>query len=302
MSGETTVEVDGRRLKLSNLDKVLYPAAGFGKRDVIEYYQQVAPVMLPHVRGRPATLVRFPDGVESKPFFEKDHGRHAPEWVRTATLVSGARGQGHATNHHAVFDDLPTLVWAANLAGLEIHVPQWTVQGADRRVLPDLLVLDLDPGPPATIVECARLAERLRTLLSDDGMRPFVKTSGSKGMQLYCAVRPERWESTSEYAKKLAGRLAAETPESATDKMTKSLRSGKVFVDWSQNNPAKTTIAAYSLRGREQPSVSTPVTWEELESCHEPDDLFFTARDVLERVSRSGDLFADLHRHAAPLP
>lgn len=301
MRGETTVQVDGRHLTLSNLDKQLYPAAGFSKRDVIDYYRRIAPVLLPHLRDRPATLVRWPDGVTAKPFFEKDVGRHAPDWVRTAELTTGARGRGHAVNEHAVFDDLPSLVWAANLAALEIHVPQWKVTDDDGRAKPDLLVLDLDPGDPATVVECARIAERLSELLTDDGLRPFPKTSGSKGLQLYCSVRPERFESTSDYARELAARLASETPELATDRMTRSLRGGKVFVDWSQNNPAKTTIAPYSLRGREHPSVSTPVSWAELTSCRAPRDLVFTADEVLDRVERDGDLLAELHTRPTAL-
>jgi bifunctional non-homologous end joining protein LigD len=296
------VEVDGRRLSLSNLDKVLYPQAEFTKRDVIDYYHRIAPLLLPRLADRPATFLRYPDGVDRQGFYEKDVSRHAPEWVRTARLETQSRGSGTEINHHPIIADLPTLVWAANLAALELHVPQWTVGPRGARRSPDLLVFDLDPGEPATVVECAEVAVLLRDALAEDGLTAYAKTSGSKGMQLYCAVRTRRPEATSEYAKALAERLTEQRPDLVVAKMVKALRPGKVFVDWSQNNPAKTTIAPYSLRGRDQPTVSTPVTWAEVGACASVADLTFTADDVLERVERDGDLLAELPEHASALP
>jgi bifunctional non-homologous end joining protein LigD len=282
-----TVQVDNRRLVLSNLDKELYPADGFTKGEVINYYSRICPVLLPHISGRPVTFVRFPDGVDGEPFFEKNVPRHAPDWVRTVRLPSsGSRGRGDHIDYVLV-EDLPTLVWAANLAALELHVPQWTVGG-----LPDRLVFDLDPGPGATVVECCRVAERLHDRLVADGLTPYAKTSGAKGMQLYAAIVVTDAGRPSAYAKALAGQLAAETPDLVVAKMAKNLRRGKVFIDWSQNNPAKTTIAPYSLRGRPRPTASTPVTWEEVRACRAPGELVFTAPDVLDRVERLGDLLA----------
>ena len=291
------VDVDGRRLSLSNLDKVLYPSVGFTKRDVLAYYSRIAPVMLPYLKDRATTFLRYPNGVESKQFYQKDVSQQAPSWVRTAALENtDSRGNtdGPGTNHHPVVADLPTLVWAANLAALELHVPQWTVGPRGARRPPDLLVFDLDPGEPANIADCCRVAERLREVLGEDGHTAYAKTSGSKGMQLYCAVRTRRPEKTSEYAKSLAERLAEEHPGEIVAKMAKALRPGKVLIDWSQNNPAKTTIAPYSLRGRALPTVSTPLRWEEVESCRKPAELVFTSDDVLDRVEEFGDLFADL--------
>jgi bifunctional non-homologous end joining protein LigD len=296
---KVTVQVGDRRLTLSNLDKVLYPADGFTKAAVISYYTRVAPVLLPHMRDRPVTFVRYPDGVGNGQFFEKDVSRHAPDWVRTVRLTgSGSRGRGEAVDY-PLLDDLPALVWAANLAALELHVPQWTAPGDETRQAPDRLVFDLDPGPPATIVECCRTAERLYDILVADGLMPVPKTSGSKGLQVYCGVRTRGPGPTSAYAKALAERLGTETPRLVVAKMTKALRTGKVFVDWSQNNPAKTTIAPYSLRGRAHPTVSTPVTWEEVRSCRRAEDLVFTATEVLDRVEEYGDLFSAVEKRSA---
>ncbi|MFR9729765.1 non-homologous end-joining DNA ligase [Saccharopolyspora sp. MS10] len=301
MSSRVTVRVEDRDLTLSNLDKVLYPAADFRKRDVIDYYRRIAPALLPHVRGRAATLIRFPDGVNGDSFYEKNVSRHAPGWVPTARLVSGADGTGRAVNHHVLIDSLPTLVWTANLAALELHVPQWTVGDGDRRNPPDLLVFDLDPGPPATVVDCCRAAELLHDRLRADGLRAYPKTSGAKGMQLYCPVTTTRGDQTSAYAKDLARSLAATHPGELLATMSRAERTGKVFLDWSQNNTAKTTIAPYSLRAREHPTASTPITWDEVRSCRDPAQLRFTASDVLARVERDGDLLADLHRDPHPL-
>ena len=291
---QVTVDVDGRRLKLSNLDKVLYPEAGFRKGEVIDYYVRIAPVLLPHITDRPLTLLRYPDGVDGQSFFEKDVSRHAPDWVRTAEVPTPGSTKGSESADFAVVDDLPTLVWVANLASLELHVPQWKVGPRGGRRDPDLLVFDLDPGAPATIVECCRVAVRLRSLLESDGLTVVAKTSGSKGMQLYAPVQTSNPEQTSDYARSLAEQLAAETPSEVTARMTKSLRRGKVFIDWSQNNPNTTTVAPYSLRARSRPTVSTPLTWDEVAACETVEAMTFTADDVLSRIDTHADLFEPL--------
>ena len=295
---KVSVQVEGRRLTLSNLSKILYPATdgshAFSKAEVVDYYTRVSPVLLPHLDGRPATFIRFPDGVEGKSFFEKNAPSHAPDWVRTVRLPSPGSGMRRDTIDYVVVEDLPTLVWAANLASLELHVPQWTVD-ADGDPQPcDLLVLDLDPGPPATVVECCRVAVLLRERLAADGLVGHPKTSGSKGMQVYAPLVPSPAEETSRYAKQLAEDLERADPGLVVSRMAKELRGGKVFVDWSQNNAAKTTVAPYSLRARPHPTVSTPLTWAEVEECSSAQDLVFTAPMVLERVEQHGDLLAPL--------
>jgi bifunctional non-homologous end joining protein LigD len=301
VGNRVTVQVGPRRLTLSNLDKQLYPD-GYTKAEVIHYYTLVAPALLPHLAGRPVTFIRFPNGVGGQQFFEKNIAAGAPEWVRTAPLPhSGSRGRGGIIEYPLI-DDLPALVWAANLAALELHVPQWTVGRGSVRRPPDRVVFDLDPGPDTSIVECARVAERLREILVEDGLTPIAKTSGSKGMQVYCGIRTRNPQRPAEYAKALAERLAAQTPALVTAKMAKALRPGKVFIDWSQNNPAKTTVAPYSLRGRDHPTVSTPLTWDEVAACRHPEDLVFTADDVLVRVEEMGDLFGALADTRAALP
>ncbi|SFW85992.1 DNA ligase D [Amycolatopsis australiensis] len=299
--GRITVQAGDRRLTLSNLDKVLYPADGFTKGEVINYYSRVAPVLLPHLAGRPVTFIRYPNGVGGEKWFEKNVPNGAPPWLRTVRLPStGSRGSGD-TIDYPLLDDLPALVWAANMAALELHVPQWTVSGATRQP-PDRLVFDLDPGPGTTIVDCARVAERLYDVLTADGLTPYAKTSGSKGMQLYCGIETDDPAAPSAYAKRLAQRLARETPASVTAVMAKAQRTGRVFIDWSQNNPAKTTVAPYSLRGRDHPTVSTPVTWEEVRACRHVNHLTFTAEEVLDRVDEHGDLLVGLAEERAPLP
>jgi bifunctional non-homologous end joining protein LigD len=296
------VAVGERRLRLSNLDKVLYPDAGFTKAEVIDYYAAIAPVMLPHLHGRPVTLRRYPDGVQGGSFFEKDVARHAPDWVPTVRVDTPGSSRGHETLDFVRVEELPTMVWLANLAALELHVPQWIAGPKGGRRNPDLLVFDLDPGPQTSIVECCEVALRIRERLAEDGLTGYGKTSGSKGMQLYSPVKVSSPEQTSDYARRIAGELAKERPKQVTATMARSVRPGKVFVDWSQNNPAKTTIAPYSLRGRDRPTVSTPVTWAEIESCEHVSELTFTADDVRARVEADGDLFADLHTGHARLP
>ena len=301
-SAKSAVEVDGRRLVLSNLDKVLYPETGFTKGEVIDYYARVADVLLPHLRARPISFQRFPDGVAGQGFFAKNAPRGTPDWVRTVRLPVPGSTKNRETIDYVVIDDLPTLIWAANLAALELHVPQWTVgpRGAVRDA--NLLVLDLDPGAPATVVECSRVAVMLREELAADGLSAYPKTSGSKGMQVYAPVVPVSSDRTSAYAHELAKRLEATHPDLVVSRMAKELRPGKVFVDWSQNNAAKTTVAPYSLRARPMPWVSTPLTWNEVEACRAPTDLQFQAEDVLARVDEHGDLFAALLGKGAPLP
>ncbi|MCA2190756.1 non-homologous end-joining DNA ligase [Nonomuraea cavernae] len=289
MRKKVPVRVDGRELVLSNLDKVLYPAAGFAKAEVIDYYSRVAPVLLPYLAGRPLTVKRYPDGVDGPSFFEKNAPEHTPDWVRRVRLPAVGSTKNRETIDYAVVDDLPTLVYYANLAALELHVPQWRVSADGEALPPDTLVFDLDPGAPATVVECCRVAVTLREVLRADGLTARPKTSGNKGMQLYAAW--DGREEASVYAKRLAQLLEKEHPEQVVSVMAKKARPGKVLIDWSQNNPAKTTVAPYSLRARHHPTVSTPLLWKEVESCEHPDDLIFTAPDVLARVEEHGDLF-----------
>ena len=290
------VTVDGRTLELSNLGKVMYPATGFTKAEVIDYYTRVAPVLLPHLRDRALTRIRFPDGVGGDSFFEKNAPAGTPDWVRRETLPVPGSSSGRETLDFVVVDELPTLVWLANLAALELHVHQWRV-GADG---PDLLVVDLDPGPPAGLAECAEVALLLRERLAADGLTAYPKTSGKKGMQLYCPIAPTRPASeVSGYAKRIAGELARQRPAQITAQMAKKLRPGKVFIDWSQNNAAKTTVAPYSLRAEPTPSVSAPLTWAEVEAGGSPR---FAPAQVLARVDEHGDLLADLLAGGPELP
>jgi bifunctional non-homologous end joining protein LigD len=290
-----TVEVDGRRLSLSNLDKVLYPDTGFTKGEVIDYYSRIAPVLLPHLADRPLTFKRYPEGVEAEPFFQKNAPSHAPEWVRTVPLPTPGSTKSRAVTTYAVVCELATLVWAANLATIELHVPMWKVGRDGAAAPPDLMVYDLDPGPPATIVECCEVARLIRAALGEEGLSAWPKTSGSKGLQLYVPLVPGRpWQDVHGYARRLAERLERDRPDLVVSNMKKALRRGKVLVDWSQNNAAKTTVAVYSLRARAAPTVSTPVTWAEVEDCRSPDDLRFTSAEVLARVEEVGDLFAPL--------
>ncbi|WP_329094489.1 non-homologous end-joining DNA ligase [Actinomadura citrea] len=300
-SKRTAVEVDGRQLSLSNLDKGMYPE--FTKGEVIDYYARIAPVMLPHLHDRAATRIRWPDGVDGGKFFEKNAPSHTPDWVRTATIPTPGSSKGRDTLDFVVVDDLPTLVWCANLAALELHIPQWKVGPRGKVHTPDLVVFDLDPGPPATIVEACEVAALLRDVLAEDGLESYPKTSGKKGLHLYVPIEePKEAERTSEYAKAAAQRLADENPKLVVAKMERRLRKDKVFVDWSQNNPAKTTVAPYSLRAASRPSVSTPITWDELEACGDPADLVFGPEDVLARVDEHGDLLEPLLKDHRPLP
>jgi len=288
---KVTVKVDGRVLVLSNLDKVLYPRTGFTKGQVIDYYMRVAPVLLPHIASRPLTLKRYPNGVEGGYFYEKNAPSHRPDWVPTQRIASPGSTKPRESVQYVVAGDLPTLIWAANLADLEIHTPMWRLPRIGE---PDLLVFDLDPGAPATIVDCCHVALLLRPLLEQVGLEPVAKTSGGKGMQMYAALSGMTSPQASDLARALAGQLEQDRPRLVVSRMAKALRPGKVLIDWSQNNAAKTTVAPYSLRARDRPTVSTPLTWDEVAACQEPEDLVFTSDAVLDRVDRHGDLFAPL--------
>jgi bifunctional non-homologous end joining protein LigD len=277
------VDVDGQHVQLTNLEKVLYPN-GFTKGQVIDYYSRIAPVLLPHLADRALTRKRYPNGVEGQMFFEKNAPRGTPPWVRTVDLPSPGSTKDRDTIEYVVIDGLAPLVWTANLAALELHTHQWKVG----RKTPDLLVFDLDPGAPASIVECCQLALALREQLD---LELFPKTSGNKGMQLY-AKAPVR--DTNSYAREVAERFERSHPDLVVSRMAKAVRPGKVLVDWSQNNTAKTTITPYSLRARNEPTVSTPLTWDEVAACRSATDLVFTSDEVLERVELHGDLFAPL--------
>jgi bifunctional non-homologous end joining protein LigD len=288
MNDRLSVKVEGVTLELSNLDKVLYPAAGFTKGEVIDYYTRIAPVLLPHLADRPLTRIRYPNGVTGNGFFEKNAPAGVPDWVRVETLPAPGSTKGRATLDYVVADDLPTLVWLANLAALELHVPQWTVGSAG----PDRLVVDLDPGPPAGLKECAEVALLLRERLAADGLVGYPKTSGKKGMQLMCALAgTQSADEVSAYAKRVAEELEKGHPRLVTARMAKNLRPRKVFIDWSQNNAAKTTVAPYSLRAEPTPTVSTPLTWAEVEAGPPRP---YRSEEVLERIAQYGDLLAEL--------
>jgi bifunctional non-homologous end joining protein LigD len=284
-----TVDVDGRELSLSNLDKLLYPDAGFTKGEVIDYYTRIAPALLPHLADRPLTVKRYPNGVDAPFFFEKNAAKGTPEWVRTVSLPVPGSTKDRDRIDYVVVEELATLVWLANLAAIELHVPQWRLTGKDKPRT-DQLVFDLDPGKPAGVLECCRVAEMLRDLLHEQGLTATAKTSGSKGVQVSVPVDVKDPQETSTYAHELAKLLETRHPDLVVSRMSKALRPGKVLVDWSQNNPAKTTVAAYSLRARPTPTVSTPLTWDEVASANT--GLSFTAPEVLRRVESLGDLWA----------
>ena len=281
------VEVDGHRLAVSNLDKVMYPMVGFTKAQVIDYYVRVAPVMLPHIEDRGITLRRWPDGVTEDSFFEKRCPSHRPGWVGTC-LGPGDRRGGI---EYCRLDSIAALAWTANLAALEIHSPMSRCGAIDS---PTMLVFDLDPGDPATIIECAQVALEIRDVLDTVGLASFPKTSGSKGMQLYIPLNtPHEHDHASDFALAVAQLLEQKLPKLVLSNMTKKLRKGKVFIDWSQNSRHKTTIAPYSLRAKDRPTVSTPLTWDEVADGADGEPLGFDALEVLDRIDEQGDLFAE---------
>jgi bifunctional non-homologous end joining protein LigD len=298
-----TVEVDGRELKLTNLDKVLYPASGFTKGEMVDYYAKVADAMVPHLKGRAVTLRRFPEGVDDldSAFFEKRCPKHRPQWVKTTNVRAGPNA---GNIDFCVCDGRPTLVWMAQLASIELH-PSLSLGRAPTR--PTVLAFDLDPGPPADVVDCCRVALRLREMFGHFGVESFPKTSGSKGMQVYVPLNRKEmsYDLTKPFAKAIAQLLEKQTPDLVVSKMKKVERGGKIFVDWSQNHRSKTTIAVYSLRARERPTASTPLTWDEVETAADTGDgsaLVFEAGAVLERIEQHGDLFAPVLELEQELP
>ena len=292
MPSAVEVEVEGRRLRLTNLDKVLYPEAGFTKGQVIDYYTRAAPWVLPHLQGRALTLKRYPNGVESGHFYEKQKPSHAPEWVRSEAIQAGER-----TIDFVLCDEVATLVWLANLADLELHPSLALARDPDE---PTVLAFDLDPGPPAGISECCEVAHLLREALSELGLQSFAKTSGSKGMQLYAPLNTEvTYDDTKPFAHGLARLLESQHKDLIVSVMKKTLRPGKVFIDWSQNDRHKTTVGVYSLRARERPTVSTPLLWDELD---DPAALSFDSADVLARLDEHGDVFAGVLELEQELP
>jgi bifunctional non-homologous end joining protein LigD len=297
---DSTIEIQGKQLKLSNLEKVLYPATGFTKQQVIDFYIRIAPAMLPHLAGRPLTRKRYPNGVDEEFFYEKNAPQHRPDWVKTAPIWSEGN---HRMVHYILADDLSTLVWLANLAAIELH-PSLAL--AKDITCPTMMVFDLDPGPPANIVQCCQVGLWLREIFDHFKLQSFPKTSGSKGLQIYVPLNtPTKYEFTKTFARALAQLLEQEHRDMVVSDMKRTLRTGKVFVDWSQNDEHKTTVAVYSLRARERPTVSTPVTWEEVGQCLKKKDanlLVFEASQTVARVEKKGDLFAPLLKLKQRLP
>lgn len=297
---DSTVEIQGRDLKITNLEKVLYPAAGFTKKDVIDYYARIAPAMIPHLAGRALTRKRYPDGVDGEPFFEKNAPMHKPDWVKVAPIWSG---RNRRTINYILADDLATLVWLANLAALELH-PSLAL--AEDITCPTEMVFDLDPGPPANIVQCCQVGLWLREIFDHFGLQSFPKTSGSKGLQIYVPLNTlTTYDATKLFSHALAQLLEHEHKDLVLSEMSKQARTGKVFVDWSQNDEHKTTIAVYSLRARERPTVSTPVSWGEVEKALKKKDaslLVFEAAQVIARVEKLGDLFEPMLELKQKLP
>lgn len=303
MASDQIVEIDGRRLKLTNLDKVLYPAVGFTKGQIIDYYARVAPVLVPHLANRPLTLKRYPGGVNEEFFFEKNATKHRPDWVKTVPIWS--EGNQRDVNY-ILANDLATLIWVANLASIELHP---SLSYAADIMCPRQLVFDLDPGPPANIVQCCQVALWLRAIFEHFGLESMPKTSGSKGLQVYVPLNTKTsYDETKPFAHAMARLLENEHRDLVVSDMKKVIRTNKVFVDWSQNDEHKTTVAVYSLRAREHPTVSTPVTWEEVERALKKKDaglLVFESHQVLNRVEKLGDLFAPvlaMKQHLPKLP
>src|SRR5438094_4151358 len=300
MSEKAELVVEGKKLSVSNLDKVLYPKAGFTKGQVIDYYIKIAPALLPHLEDRPLTMKRYPNGVDKEFFYEKNCPSHRPKWVKTAKVWSEGNNR---MMDYCLAQDLPTLVWAANLADLELHTSLSRKNSIKR---PTMMVFDLDPGAPADIVQCCQVGLWLRDLLAGMKLKSFAKTSGSKGLQVYVPLNTAvTYDQTKELSRALAQYLDHEHAYLVTSNMSKAVRKGKVFVDWSQNDEHKTTICAYSLRAREEPTVSTPVSWNEVENClkkKNADLLKFRFDQVLERVEKLGDVFEAVERRKQQLP
>lgn len=297
---ESVIEVEGRQIKLSNLEKVLYPKAGFTKGQVIDYYVRIAPVLLPHLANRALTLKRYPNGVDGMFFYEKNCPSYRPQWMKTARVWSEGNNR---FMDYCVVADLPTLVWLGNLADLELHT---SLSRAPETNRPTVIAFDLDPGAPATIVQCCQVGIWVREIFEQFGLQAFAKTSGSKGLQIYVPLNtPVSYEETKPFAKAIARLLEDRHPDRVVSDMKKVLRVNKVFVDWSQNDDYKTTVNVYSLRAKDQPTVSTPVSWDEVENClkkGDPELLVFTSEQVLQRVEKSGDLFEPVLKLKQKLP
>ena len=300
MPEKAELVVENRKIQVSNLDKVLYPKVGFTKGQVIDYYIRVAPVLLPHLKDRPLTMKHYPNGVEGEFFYEKNCPSHRPKWVKTAKVWS--EGNNRMMNY-CLAQDLPTLVWAANLADLELHTSLARKRDVAR---PTMMVFDLDPGAPADIVRCCQVGLWLRDLLAKMKLKSFAKTSGSKGLQVYVPLNTSvTFDQTKDLSRALAQHLEHEHADLVTSNMSKALRKGKVFVDWSQNDEHKTTICVYSLRAKKEPTVSTPVTWDEVENClkkKKADLMKFRSDKTLGRVEKLGDLFASVEKLKQKLP
>jgi bifunctional non-homologous end joining protein LigD len=300
MPDKAELIVQGKKLPVTNLNKVLYPKAGFTKGQVIDYYIRIAPVLLPHLKDRPLTMKRYPNGVEAQFFYEKNCPSHRPKWVKTAQVWSEGNNR---MMDYCLAQDLPTLVWAANLADLELHTSLARKRDVAR---PTMMVFDLDPGAPADIVQCCQVGLWLRELLAKMKLKSFAKTSGSKGLQVYVPLNaPVTFDQTKDLSRALAQHLEREHGNLVTSNMSKSVRKGKVFVDWSQNDEHKTTICVYSLRAKAEPTVSTPVTWDEIANCLKKKKaglLKFRSDQTLGRVEKNGDLFASVEKLEQKLP
>jgi bifunctional non-homologous end joining protein LigD len=300
MSEKAELVVEGKKLAVSNLNKVLYPKVGFTKGQVIDYYIRIAPVLLRHLKDRPLTMKRYPNGVEGEFFYEKNCPSHRPKWVKTAKVWSEGNQR---IMDYCLANDLPTLVWAANLADLELHTSLSRKNNIDR---PTMMVFDLDPGAPADIVQCCQVGIWLRNLLTKMKLKSWAKTSGSKGLQVYVPVNSSvSYDATKGLSRSLAQHLEHEHPDLVTSNMSKAMRRGKVFVDWSQNDEHKTTICVYSLRAKDEPTVSTPVTWTEVENCFKTKNaemLKFRSDQVLARVEKMSDLFDPVEKLKQKLP
>jgi bifunctional non-homologous end joining protein LigD len=294
------VEIEGKQLTLTNLDKVLYPEVGFTKGQLIDYYVRIAPVLLPHLEGRPLTMKRYPNGVSGEFFYEKNCPKHRPEWVKTAPVWSDGNNRWM---DYCLIEDVATLVWAANLADIELHT---SLSMGEKIEQPTYIVFDLDPGPPATIVKACQVGFWVKAIFEKLGMESFAKTSGSKGLQIYVPLNTAvDYDHTKGFAKTIARMLETAYPADVVSDMKKALRTDKILVDWSQNDRHKTTVNVYSVRAKEKPTVSTPVTWKEVQQClkkQDPDVLVFTTDDVLKRVEKSGDLWEPLLTKKQKLP
>jgi bifunctional non-homologous end joining protein LigD len=297
MTNKATLDVEGTQVHVTNLDKIFYPKVGFTKGQVIDYNIHISPVLLPHLKNRPISLKRYPEGVEGPYFYEKRCPDHRPKWIKTARVPKTEGGE----INYCVINDLPALVWAANLADLELHTFLHKAPALNR---PTALAFDLDPGPPADILHCCQVGQQIKAIFDNLGLESFPKTSGSKGLQVYVPLNTAvTYQRTKSFARAIAELLAHQAPGIVISQMRRNLRKGRVFVDWSQNDAHKTTVNVYSLRAKERPTVSTPLTWDEVaEAVKNKRRLSFDSNDVLKRVEQSGDIFAPVLTLKQKLP